>query len=100
MSRGKNTVGRANSGKTGKEVIPKPESKHGYSLTMIHLGRKGYNMTLWVPTYAGRKKWLEHIDSQQQILRDRSRVFETATLSEKLFMGANKLNCAVPYGEC
>lgn len=54
-------------------------------------------MTLWVPTYAGRKKWLENIEQQQQNLRDRSRIFETVSLTDRFFVGPNKLNCSVPY---
>lgn len=99
ISRGKATAGRQAGVKSAKDPIPKAESKHGYSLTLIHLGRKGYTMTLWCPTYAGRKKWLENIDAQQQALRDRSKIFDTVSLTDRFFMGVNKLNCAVPYGE-
>jgi len=99
ISRGKAVMNRQGSTKSGKDIIPKAESKHGYSLTLIHLGRKGYTMTLWCPTYAGRKKWLENIDTQQQALRDRSKIFDTISLTERFFVGTNKLNCAVPYGK-
>ncbi len=96
-SRGK-PAAKSISGKSAKDPVPKPESKHGYSLTLIHLGRKGYSMTLWAPTFAGRRKWLEHFDTQQQKLRERSLIFETAKITEGFFGGANKLNCAAPYG--
>lgn len=56
-------------------------------------------MTLWCPTYAGRKKWLENIDAQQAALRDRSKIFDTVSLTDRFFIGVNKLNCAVPYGK-
>jgi hypothetical protein len=98
ISRGKATVNRQASSKSGKDIIPKPESKHGYSLTLVHLGRKGYTMTLWAPTYAGRKKWLENIDARQQALKDRSKIFVTVSITDRFFVGLNKLNCAVPYG--
>jgi hypothetical protein len=91
-------IQKSASSKSTKDLVPKPESKHGYSLTLTHLGRKGYTMTLWAPTFAGRRKWLEHIDAQQQSLRDRSRIFETVTITEHFFGGINKLNCAAPYG--
>ena len=78
---------------------PKPESKHGFSITIIHLGKKGYSMQLWVETYMGRKKWLEQIDKQQAILRDRSCVFVTESISEGYFSGLRKINCLSPYGE-
>lgn len=97
IGRGKASISRQANSKNGKDALPKPESKHGFSFTLIHLGRKGYTMTLWVPTYAGRKKWLENIEQQQQNLRDRSRIFETVSLTDRFFVGPNKLNCSVPY---
>jgi hypothetical protein len=78
---------------------PKPESKHGFSLTITHLGRKGYSMVLWAETYMSRKKWLEHIDKQQAILRERSQVFVTESLTDHFFIGLKKVNCTSPYGE-
>ncbi|WWC71864.1 uncharacterized protein I206_105823 [Kwoniella pini CBS 10737] len=80
---------------------PKPESKHGFSLTVIHLGKKGYSMQLWVDTYMSRKKWLESIDKQQTILRERSCVFVSETITEggSSFTGGGlrKVNCVSPY---
>ncbi|KAK4689351.1 RHO1 GDP-GTP exchange protein 1/2, partial [Tremellales sp. Uapishka_1] len=78
-------------------VPPKPESKHGFLMTIVHLGRKGYSMQLWVDTYVSRKKWSEHIDKQQQILRDRSCVFVSETITEGYFGGLRKVNCISPY---
>lgn len=91
------SLSRPGSTKSGKDVIPKPESKHGYSLTLIHLGRKGYTMTLWAATYVARKKWLEHIDEQHQKLRERSRIFDSVSITDRYFGPTHKLNCAVPY---
>ncbi|WVR00332.1 hypothetical protein IAU59_007475 [Kwoniella sp. CBS 9459] len=78
-------------------VPPKPESKHGFSMTVIHLGKKGYSMQLWVDTYVSRKKWLENIDKQQTILRDRSCVFVSETITEGTFGGLRRVNCISPY---
>lgn len=88
-------------GKTGSgsHVPPKPESKHGYSITIIHLGKKGYSLQLWVDTYVGRKKWLETIDKQQSALRDKSCVFVSETITDGFFGGLRKINCLSPYGE-
>ncbi|ORX40726.1 CNH domain-domain-containing protein [Kockovaella imperatae] len=82
---------------SGSHVPPKPESKHGFSITIIHLGRKGYSLQLWVDTYVGRKKWLEAIDKQQTILRDRSCVFISETITDGHFIGLRKINCISPY---
>lgn len=92
------SLARTANGKSAKDVIHKPDSKHGFSLTIQHLGRKGYYLTLWAASFAARQNWLEHIDEQQQNLRNRSRIFETMSLTDRFFVGLNKVNCASPYG--
>lgn len=92
------SLARTANGKSVKDVIHKPDSKHGFSLTIQHLGRKGYYLTLWAASFAARQNWLEHIDEQQQNLRNRSRIFETMSLTDRFFVGLNKVNCASPYG--
>lgn len=42
---------------------------------------------------------MEHIGKQQEVMRERSMVFETVTLSEGYFSGSMRVNCAAPYGE-
>ncbi|THH00609.1 hypothetical protein EW026_g1971 [Hermanssonia centrifuga] len=80
-------------------VIPVKESKGGFSITFVHLGRKYYQMTLWASTYVGQRKWVEHILKQQEIMRDRCQIFETVTLSEGFFVGPNRINCAAPFDQ-
>lgn len=67
-------------------------------MTFVHLGRKYYQLTLWAATLSNRRKWLEVIQKQQEIMRERSMVFDTVTLSEGFFTGANRVNCAAPFG--
>ncbi|KAK4698852.1 hypothetical protein P7C70_g7416, partial [Phenoliferia sp. Uapishka_3] len=50
-------------------------SKNGFAITFIHLGRRGYQITLW----------------------DRSLVFETRALSAGYFVGTNRVTCAAPF---
>lgn len=69
-------------------------------MTFIHLGRRGYQITLWAATWAGRKKWLEKIEGRQSELRERSLVFETKALSAGYFVGTNRVTCAAPFGQC
>lgn len=57
-------------------------------------------MQLWADTYVGRKKWLEAIDKQQGLLRDKSCVFMTESITEGFFHGLRRINCISPYGEC
>lgn len=77
---------------------PEKEGKHGFSITFNYLGRRGYSLTLWSASHIQRKKWLEVIDKQQQLVRERNRKIEVVTL-ETIFTGPNKVNCAAPYGE-
>jgi RHO1 GDP-GTP exchange protein 1/2 len=70
----------------------------GYAVTFTHLGKKGYNLTLYAPTWVSRRKWVEHIESQQRLIRDRSSIFTKVVVCEKYFMGSNKVNCAVAFG--
>lgn len=74
-------------------------SKQGFAMTFIHLGRRGYQITVWSASWAGRKKWLEKIEERQNELRERSLVFETLPLSSGYFVGTNRVTCAAPFGE-
>lgn len=56
-------------------------------------------MQLWVDTHIGRKKWLECIDKQQGMLREKSTVFVSETITEGILSGVRKVNCSSPYGE-
>lgn len=78
-------------------IPPKPESKHGFFLNVIHLGRKGYELQLWIDTYAGRKKWIESIEKQQQVIRDHSTIFVSETITQGFFQGLRRINCLSPY---
>lgn len=56
-------------------------------------------MQLWVDTFVSRKKWLEAIDKQQTVLRERSLVFAPETITEGWFVGLRRIHCVSPYGE-
>lgn len=93
----KTSTGNRLSGGVPAGSAPKQDAKTGYALTFTYLGRKGYSLTLWASTFVGRKKWFEHIEERQDILRQRSNIFDTITLSENFFVGPNKVNCSVPF---
>ncbi|KZW01191.1 CNH-domain-containing protein [Exidia glandulosa HHB12029] len=77
---------------------PKAESKGGFPITFAHLGRKGYTLILSAATFVARRKWLEHIHKQQEVLRTRSLIFDTIVLSDRFFVGDQKrVLCAVPF---
>ncbi|KAH8093213.1 CNH-domain-containing protein [Cristinia sonorae] len=79
-------------------VIPVKDAKGGFSITFVYLGKKFYTITLWASTYVSQRKWVESIQKQQDVIRDRNTVFETMTLSEGFFVGAIRVNCAAPFG--
>jgi RHO1 GDP-GTP exchange protein 1/2 len=72
-------------------------AKGGFALTFVHLGRKFYQITLWAQTQASHRKWIDHIAEQQELMRQRSLMFDTEMLSENFFVGPNKVNCAAPF---
>lgn len=79
-------------------IVPvKSNSKDGFSITFVHLGRKYYQMTLWASTLINRRKWVEAIQKQQELMRERSLIFDTVTLSEGFFVNGNRVNCAAPF---
>lgn len=80
--------------------LVKSSTKDGYPLMFVHLGRKSYQVTLWASTQVNRTKWLEVIHKQQEIMRERSMVFDTVTLSEGFFSGPSKVLCAAPFSKC
>ncbi|TCD65806.1 RHO1 GDP-GTP exchange protein 2 [Steccherinum ochraceum] len=82
-------------------VIPvnNKDGKGGFSITFVHLGKKYYSMTLWASTYVNQRKWVESILKQQDMMRERSLVFETLTLSESFFIGSMRVNCAAPFSQ-
>lgn len=66
---------------------------------MVHLGRKYYQITLWASTYVSQRKWVDVITKQQELMKQRSTVFDTLSISEGFFIGANRVNCAAPFCE-
>ncbi|KAI6041904.1 CNH-domain-containing protein [Pisolithus marmoratus] len=74
------------------------DGKGGLSITFVHLGRKFYQLTLWASTIVSHRKWVENITKQQELLKEKSTVFETVTVSEGFFTGVNKVTCAAPFG--
>ncbi|KAI0791960.1 CNH-domain-containing protein [Abortiporus biennis] len=80
-------------------VIPIKDTKGGFSITFVHLGRKYYQITLWASTYVSQRKWVENIAKQQDAMKERSMLFETITLSEGFFVGVMRVNCAAPFSQ-
>ncbi|AEO65224.1 4daa57b4-df88-424a-bd71-ac98bf835f26 [Thermothielavioides terrestris] len=69
----------------------------GWPVTFRHLGKNGYELTLYAANQSGRQKWLEKIDSAQQRLRARADFLNTTIISSGFFTGTNKVNCVAPF---
>lgn len=70
----------------------------GWPITFRHLGKMGYELTLYAANQASRKKWLEFIDNAQERLRARADFFNTTVISSNFFVSTNRVNCVVPFG--
>ncbi|KAF1840083.1 Rho1 guanine nucleotide exchange factor 1 [Cucurbitaria berberidis CBS 394.84] len=70
--------------------------QQGYPITFKHLGKGGYELTLFASTPISQQKWMEHIESQQRSLRERSNIFTKTILNEGFFSPTIRVTCAVP----
>ncbi|KAF2807303.1 citron like protein [Mytilinidion resinicola] len=68
----------------------------GYPITFKHLGKGGYELTLFCSTQISQQKWMEHIEAQQKNLKDRSNIFTKTILNEGFFTPAMRVTCCVP----
>ncbi|PSS28110.1 hypothetical protein M430DRAFT_92448 [Amorphotheca resinae ATCC 22711] len=71
--------------------------KDGFPITFRHLGKGGYELTLYASTQGARKKWMEHIGDQQTILRKRGDFYNRSILSNNFFTSVNRVNCVAPF---
>lgn len=69
----------------------------GWPITFRHLGKNGYELTLYAANQSARQKWLEFIDTAQQRLRSRADFLNTTVISCGYFSGQNKVNCVAPF---
>ncbi|CAG8462623.1 2782_t:CDS:10 [Funneliformis mosseae] len=71
-----------------------------FALTFCRLGKKSFTITLYAPTFISRKKWIEHIERQREIINDKSKVFEKNILLEKkTFFGPSKVICGAFFDD-
>jgi hypothetical protein len=86
---------------SNKTVInnPPPAKDGGLPITFRHLGKGGYEQTLYATNSATRRKFIEAVEQQQQKLWERNSNFYNKTiLSEGFFAAINRINCLVPIG--
>lgn len=71
----------------------------GHPITFRHLGRGGFEQTLYCNSQFQREKWMKVVSEQQRILRERSNIFKKTKINEGFFNGGLSVNCCVPIGE-
>ncbi|CCD51875.1 similar to RhoGEF protein, partial sequence [Botrytis cinerea T4] len=71
--------------------------KDGFPITFRHLGRGGYELTLYASSAGMRNKWMEHIGEQQAILRSRGDFYNKSIISSNFFTTVNRVNCVAPF---
>jgi hypothetical protein len=83
-----------------KSTATESSKKEGFPITFRHLGKGGYELTLYANTAGSRSKWMEHIGDQQTILRKRGDFYNRSILSDNFFTSTNRVNCVAPFGTC
>jgi hypothetical protein len=71
--------------------------KEVYPITFRHLGKGAYELQLYATTVTQRKKFIEKVEEQQRMLRERNSNFYSKTvLCQNFFNANNRVNCLVP----
>ncbi|ROT37584.1 Rho1 guanine nucleotide exchange factor 1 [Sodiomyces alkalinus F11] len=91
-----NGAKRSSSGLLPLNNVKESKKSDGWPITFRHLGKAGYELTLYAANQAGREKWLQFIDDAQKRLRARADFFNTTVISSGHFAGANQINCVTP----
>lgn len=73
-----------------------PGKQQTWPITFKHLGKDGYEQTLFCSSAIQQQKWIEHIDAQQRLLREKSKVFTKTILNEGYFNSYSRVSCCVP----
>ncbi|PKY06675.1 CNH-domain-containing protein [Aspergillus campestris IBT 28561] len=82
---------------SNKAVVNPPTTKDGLPITFRHLGKGGYEQTLYATSPTQRRKFIEMVEEQQRKLRERnSNFYHKTVLCERFFTAVNRVNCLVP----
>ncbi|KAF9894545.1 RHO1 GDP-GTP exchange protein 2 [Aspergillus nanangensis] len=82
---------------SNKTAANPPATKDGLPITFRHLGKGGYEQTLYATSPTQRRKFIEMVEEQQRKLRERNSNFYNKTiLSTNFFTAINRVNCLVP----
>lgn len=80
-----------------KSINSDASKKEGFPITCRHLGKGGYELTLYASTAGSRSKWMEHIGEQQASLRKRGDFYNRYVISNNFFSSSNRVNCVAPF---
>ncbi|TQS36289.1 hypothetical protein Golomagni_03267 [Golovinomyces magnicellulatus] len=80
-----------------KSINSDASKKEGFPITCRHLGKGGYELTLYASTAGSRIKWMEHIGEQQASLRKRGDFYNRYVISNDFFSSSNRVNCVAPF---
>lgn len=84
----------------GKTTTNNQTTQKELPITFRHLGKGGYDITLYATSQTQRKKFIEMVEEQQRKLRERNSNFYNKTiLCEGFFSSLNRVNCLVPIGK-
>ncbi|EAW12770.1 putative Rho guanyl nucleotide exchange factor (Rom2) [Aspergillus clavatus NRRL 1] len=82
---------------SNKPVVNPPSTKDGLPITFRHLGKGGYEQTLYATSPTQRRKFIEMVEEQQRKLRERnSNFYNKNVLCSNFFTSMNRVNCLVP----
>jgi hypothetical protein len=80
-----------------KAPVNPPTTKDGLPITFRHLGKGGYEQTLYATSPTQRRKFIELVEEQQRKLRERNSNFYNKTVvCANFFTSINRVNCLVP----
>lgn len=81
--------------------LPKADSakQQGNPITFRHLGRGGFDITLYATSPIQREKWIKLINDQQEIMREHRNIFKKTVINEGFFGPGLKINCCVSIGK-
>lgn len=82
----------------GAKAANDSAKKEGFPITFRHIGKGGYELTLYANTQGSRSKWMEYIGEQQAALRKRGDFYNKSVLSSSFFSAINRVNCVAPFG--
>ncbi|KAI8981674.1 CNH domain-containing protein [Mycotypha africana] len=74
------------------------QGHHGYPISFVHLGKQSTGIiTLYAPTLATRKQWVDKIEGQRKALVEKHKVLHIQPANENFFSAFNKVNCAAVF---